>query len=223
MDKYKWIRTSPLPSRRKIVDNLIKYSFFNDSNSGFVVDKATDEVVKARYIEKMTYVDTVEDPYGNKIEQNILSFRSLLFQVFLDDNVIEIVNPDMKIIRGFYGLLSQANEFSIKLEPIQFDPYNWSLCLIEQSMSEYYIEQVDFDSVLIDDSVTVKLSALGKGDVVEECRKILNSAHPPIKRIKLKSRSLKGVFVEVKASGFVSVSSKFTALDYDVVKSISIS
>lgn len=222
MDKYKWIRVSPMPSRKELVENLIKFSFFEGSDYGFVIDKANDEVVKARYIEKIIYVDTVEDPYGNKIEQNILSFRFISFQVFLNDDVIEIVNPDVKIIRGFYSLLAQANNFSIKIESILFDPYEWSLRLMEMSNSKYYIEQVDFDPVLVGDFVTIKLSALGKGNVMEECEKILKVKHPPVKRIKLKSRFFKGVFVEVKSTGLVSISSRFNEPDYMLVRSISI-
>lgn len=221
MNRLKWVRVSGLPEKKVLVSRFLKHSFSEEGSSGFILDKAVGDIVSAKYVEKVTYIDVMEDPYGKKIEQEIISFKTLYFNVYINSSVIEMINPDLRVSKGFYALLALSSQFSIQLDPVVIEPLTWSEEIISGSTHDFYVEQVEFEPHLTKGGVYVKLAASGKDSIVSQCKSLLAVEHPVAKKIKLRSRVLSGYSIEAKSSGIVIMSSKLPVEDAELVRKVS--
>ena len=66
-------------SVRNIGKQLQKAIFRADSEQGFVVDRIRDEYLEARYFERISFQQSVSDPFGNTLSGGASDFRKVEF------------------------------------------------------------------------------------------------------------------------------------------------
>ena len=84
MKRVKWFNADWPLSLRTIATRMRASSFTPESNDGFFVERSRDNMIEGRYIEKMSYQEVLDDPFGNKLTFDRLVYRQVMFVLFND-------------------------------------------------------------------------------------------------------------------------------------------
>lgn len=76
--RYRWLKAQ-WPISMKTLGRRLKAKEFNgDATHGFVIDRLRDDLLEARYVERVEYTETITDPFGKELSSNVLNFAKAI-------------------------------------------------------------------------------------------------------------------------------------------------
>lgn len=80
-------------------DSLASAPYDDEKGFGFRIDSIDEHVLLCQFIRKESFLETVEDPFGNTIETQRVQFHEVFFNVLRENAVIELISPGKNITR----------------------------------------------------------------------------------------------------------------------------
>lgn len=184
----------------RIESEILKNEFNKESTWGFRVLERRDDSIHASYVEKIAYLETVEDPFGNKLEYERVLYQNIEFRLNVSSPHIII----FKLPRNFRKLFSQIAQtvnFEISIEGKSIDLNNW----IDRIVSDVkgYVCSINIDQIKYDNNTEGKLSLVGSDDVRISMNRLLEGKSYLIKSVKICSADDFGNDIDLFANGKV--------------------
>ncbi len=164
MKRVKWFNAVWPLSLRTIATRMRASSFTPESNDGFLVERSRDNVLEGRYIEKMSYQEVLDDPFGNKLTFDRLVYRQVMFGLFSDFPRFELRDAP-RSTQGCVSRLLQLCEFSASIEGLNVDVLRWIDAFSKETGRRTVIDSLRVSGIEIDAGVLAKFVLTGSKDV----------------------------------------------------------
>lgn len=188
MIKYKWFSVS-LDTNifSDIVSGMMKKEFSPSSNSGFRLEYARKDNLKARYIIKNLIQNQYEDPFGNIVVNDIVTYDVFDFKLSLDFPNIILLNPPRNI-RPFFFALSETSNFKVAIQPLMLDLNNW-LESIETLIGKVLVIKLQGSGLSLSAKTSAQVLISGTEDVRVYWGSIFPTTIPSIDKAKIRISS----------------------------------
>lgn len=163
--KVQWLRLPKLDSKalKAAGARILAAEYTDEKGIGFSVKEIRPSHLQGTFIHKVEMSETVEDPYGKEIIFNRIEFRRIPFKISLAAPELEVVVPS-RGISLFIGQLSVAFAMSLRIDPIQFEPFDVFDALKEEKDS-LLASAVKIDEIALSKTVTARCTVSGTSDV----------------------------------------------------------
>jgi hypothetical protein len=163
-------------SIRQIGRQLQKASFTADSDEGFVVDRIRDEYLEARYFERVSFQQSITDPFGKTFVVERLEFRQVDFTITKTFPELEL-RMAPRGLKGFTSGLLKASEFSMELEQCTVELRPW-ISAIERGLdTKIAIRAAVASGIELQGGARAKIAITGPADVRSGLAELVPS-HP---------------------------------------------
>lgn len=139
-------------------------AFTQDSYDGFVVERVRDISIEARYIEKLSYRETLTDPFGNEEVLDRVTYRQVAFNLFADYPSIELWDAP-RSTQPFVSRLLELSNFSLSISHLQVNLLDWVEAFHRQIQKDLIIDSVQISGLEIEQGVNAKVLVRGDKDV----------------------------------------------------------
>ena len=117
--KSRWLKIDTEYSESEIFELISAYNYTQDSLSGFINVNYIQNIIEARFVEKISIIQYITDPFGNETEQVINSYNHIDFR-FIDNNYIEILSPP-RSIKNLTKFLSKIFNHGLFISALKID------------------------------------------------------------------------------------------------------
>ena len=93
------IEDVPADFYQRLTDAFTSIPFNEERGFGFRIDTIGEQISLCQFIRKESFLETIEDPFGNIIETQRVKFYEVFFNILREDSVIELINPGKNITR----------------------------------------------------------------------------------------------------------------------------
>jgi hypothetical protein len=139
-------------------------SFTPESNDGFLVERSRDNMIEGRYIEKMSYQEVLDDPFGNKLTFDRLVYRQVMFVLFSDFPGLEMRDAP-RSAQGCVSRLLQLCDFSASIAGLNVDVLRWIDAFCRETGRRVVIDSLRVSGIEIDAGVLARIVLTGSKDV----------------------------------------------------------
>lgn len=120
MKKVRWLRFKSELSSEQVMAGLDTLKFSSQDADGFQVVRFREDIVEARFIEKLEYDESVKDPFGVETISRHVTYRQQDFSIHSRHGTLEITNPS-RSLTPLLTRLGEACSFDCYIEPIYID------------------------------------------------------------------------------------------------------
>ena len=209
MNRVRWLRAEWPESMRVLAARMKTKEFTPDSFDGFMIDRVRDTYIEARYIEKLSYQETIVDPFGLEQISERVDYRSVEFSLFGNYPQIELYDAP-RSTRGFVNRLLEICDFSLAVVPITVDILDWIENFQKLSNKNVLIDSIQASGIELEKGVFAKVVLNSEHDVRNALEAV--SGESEFKLDNVKMRCLSGgrsVHIYLSASGAYRVSSQY--------------
>jgi len=110
---------------RDMAKQLQKAAFREGLDSGFLLDRARDNSLDARYIERLAFVESFLDPFGISQVVDRVAYKEVSFTLAKNFPELELRMPPRGLAAFMNGLM-KASGFSMSIESYSVDLLRWA-------------------------------------------------------------------------------------------------
>jgi hypothetical protein len=160
-------------------------AFTQDSYDGFLVERVRETSIAARYIEKLTYQETITDPFGNEEMFNYVTYRQVAFNLFTDFPNIELWDAP-RGIQTYLSKLLELSDFSLSVNPLQVKLMDWVEALNTQIAKKLIIDSLQVSGLELEEGVNAKVLVQGDKDVREALNRLTKNKRYILEKLQIK-------------------------------------
>lgn len=164
MKRVKWFNADWPLSLRTMATRMRASSFTSESNDGFLVERSRDNMIEGRYIEKMSYQEVLDDPFGNKLSFDRLAYRQVMFVLFSDFPRFEMRDAP-RSTQGCVSRLLQLCDFSASIAGLNVDVLRWIDAFSRETGRRVVIDSLRVSGIEIEPGVLARIVLTGSKDV----------------------------------------------------------
>jgi len=146
-------------------------AFTEESLNGFIIERVRDTFINGRFIEKVSYQETLTTPFGEEQVIDRVLYRQLEFNLFSTFPNIELWDAP-RSTQGFVTRLMELSNFSATLTPLSVDLLNWISNFQELVQGKVVIDSLQISGLELEKGVTARIQMNGEGDVREALSRI---------------------------------------------------
>lgn len=166
MKRVRWLGAQwPVPMRGLAV-KMKSQLFTPESLDGFVIERVREDSIEARYIEKLSYQETITDPFGKEEVFDRVAYRNVEFTLFSEFPHIELRDAH-RSTREFLNKLLELCNFSVAIEPITIDLLDWVDAFEKYISQKITIDSLQASGLELEAGVSAKVLLKGNKDVRE--------------------------------------------------------
>ena len=185
MIKYRWLRVSlDRNTFSKISSGMVKSEFTSLSSAGFRLEHASKDNLKGRYIRKNLIQDQYEDPFGNMVANDIVTYDVYDFKLTMDFPNLILENPPRNI-KPFLLALSEASNFKITIQPLSLNLNNW-IESIEGLFGKVTLTKLQGSGLSLSEKTSAQVLIYGTEDVRVYWGSIFNAPIPSMDRARIR-------------------------------------
>jgi hypothetical protein len=185
MIKYRWLIASLNRNTfADILSGMLKKEFSPKSNSGFRLEYARKDNLKARYIVKNIIQDKYEDPFGNIVVNDIITYDVFDFKLNLNSPNLILKNPPRNI-KPFLFALSEASNFKVTIQPLMLNLNNW-IDSIETLFGKVMVIKLQGSGLSLSDKTSAQVLISGTEDVRGHWGSIFPATMPSMDKAKIR-------------------------------------
>lgn len=183
--KVQWLRLPKLDSKalKAAGARILAAEYTDEKGIGFSVKEIRPSHLQGTFIHKVELSETVEDPYGKEIIFERIEFRRIPFKISLTAPELEVVVPS-RGISLFIGQLSVAFSMSLRIDPIQIEPFQ-VFDALKTEKDPLIASAVKINEIALSKHVTAKCTVSGTSDVRSFIDRIAKGADKSIASVKV--------------------------------------
>lgn len=184
MRRHRWIKASWPIRIRDICSRLQEQQYTEKQGEGFIIDRARDSMVEARFVQRLDVEDEVVDPYGHTFVTSRVSYTQVKFVAFDFYPGLEIIHSSAKL-NQLTNRLSQILDFSVSFSTINVDVLQWALLMERSLKSEIVVSSIQASDIELGSGVKAKSVVTGVDDVRGEVNHFLSDRERVIDKVKM--------------------------------------
>ena len=185
MTRYRWLRAEWPMTIRTLSKRFRHQEFSEDRSSGFILDRARDDALEARFVERYEFTETVSDPYGKALTFERLEFRQTAFRATPGWPGLELINAPRTIQSLVSGLL-EASNFELAISPIEVDVMAWADEFQRALGAEALIDSLQVAALAVADGINAKVMLKGATDVRAACKEMVQKRRHVLERLQMR-------------------------------------
>lgn len=164
-----------------LTDAFTSIPFDEDRGFGFRIDSISEQILLCQFIRKESFLETIEDPFGNTIETQRVKFHEVFFNVLREGAVVELINPGKNVSR----ILNSIEKYSgLRLRLLKPD-LSKALESIESIAEDFRVISIDTSNFLIRSRTNCVIKFQSIVDVRSDVAHFLQKRNFTIGQIKL--------------------------------------
>jgi len=164
MRRVRWLGAEWSVPMRTLASRMKAQLFTSESFDGFVIHRVRDNSIEAEYVEKLTYQETVTDPFGNETVFDRIGYRRIEFTLFSEFPNIELHDAH-RSTREFVSKLLELCSFSVIVEPVAADLLCWANDFQRNLGEKTVIDSVQVSGLELEAGIYAKVLLKGDKDV----------------------------------------------------------
>ncbi len=173
MGRYRWFDFKTRLSLSELAGRLRDRPYADEKGEGFVLDQFRSDFVVASYIEKVTRIEDVTDPFGRSQRYERTEYDLQSFRVLDHGSTLEMVNPS-RTSNTLITRLLEVTDFDVTISPISIDPLEWWSRFSSLSSVEGALDRVEVRNLRVAEGALATIKIEGAGDVVEALRRMVD-------------------------------------------------
>jgi hypothetical protein len=179
--------------------------FQGDATHGFVIDRLRDDLLEARYVERVEYTETITDPFGKELSFERVEFRQSHFRATAYGSGLEIRDPP-RSVQPLMNRLSEATDFAVTISLYSVDVLAWAARFQTASGFSCHVDLLRMSDLQLEEGVMAKVVLKGDRDVREACTKLAAHRRYLLDRIQLRLDVPKAGTVVLSHTGAATLS-----------------
>jgi len=172
MTRVRWFQAEWPISIRALSARMRQHAFTENAQDGFLVDRAREERIEGRYVEKLSYTETVVNPFGQELSFERVVYRQVEFTIYRDFPQIELRDPP-RGLQSFTSRLVELTEFRMSTAPVSVDVMKWVEALKLRVEPEIVVDTVQVSEVVFMPEITGTLLLKSRRDVRKALKDIV--------------------------------------------------
>ncbi|MEK9802703.1 MAG: hypothetical protein VW475_04755, partial [Curvibacter sp.] len=185
MKRYRWLRAKWPISMRVLAKRLKARGFEEGKTEGFVVDRARDDYLEGRFIERVEYDDTVIDPFGNETSFHRVEYRLCEFRASSEGPGLELVDAPRAVQAAISGL-AEATEFGLAISPLNLNVLEWAKSVQHLVNVGGIVDSVQIGAIELAPGITAKALIRGSADVLSASSRLVQGKRHVIEKVQLR-------------------------------------
>jgi hypothetical protein len=166
MKRVRWL-SAEWPVSMEILGKKMKNHLFSSKSfDGFVIERIRENYIEAHFIEKLTYKETIIDPFGNEESFDRVIYRNVDFTLFSDYPNIELRNSQ-RSTKEFVSKLLELCDFSLSITPISVNLLDWIQFIQVEMQQKLLVDSLQISGLELEEGVSAKILLKGSKDVRE--------------------------------------------------------
>ncbi|HEP9154588.1 TPA: hypothetical protein VDV19_005237 [Pseudomonas aeruginosa] len=182
-------------------------SYSAEQNPGFELVELKPGFIKARFIERFEFMESVNDPFG--LADDILAVRYVYFdftveQINSEVSLVKVVRPPASL-KSFVALLSQSLGFSFVIRKVVFDLWNIyeAMCSLEV-VDRLYISKVIASQIPIANGAMAKVEIVSAHDAIADLKRAYGASEMRLDRFSMSARiAFEDEYLELSSNGSI--------------------
>lgn len=183
--RYRWLKAQWPINIKTLGRRLKAKEFKGDATHGFVIDRLRDDLLEARYVERVEYTETITDPFGKELSFERVEFRQSHFRATAYGAGLEIRDPP-RTVQPLMNRLSEATDFAVTISPYTVDVLAWAAKFQKSSDFSCHVDSLQMSDLHLEEGVVAKVVIKGDRDVRQACTKLAANRRYLLERIQLR-------------------------------------
>ncbi|MCJ2038807.1 hypothetical protein MKK55_07535 [Methylobacterium sp. J-059] len=164
MSRHKWYRAKWSASMREMAKKIQQTAFMPEATDGFVLDRARDNEIEARFVEKIDVHQTVTDPFGGAVEFDRIEYRQWRFR-------LTTLSPGLELLGSTKGSnalayrLAELSRNELTLSNLNINVLSWLARFQEIGGYHGFIDAMQVGNINLGQSVKARAIVRGREDV----------------------------------------------------------
>lgn len=185
MKRFRWLRAEWPLSIRTLGKRLKAKAFGPEVSHGFVIDRIRDDLLEARYIERIEYTETVTDPFGEELSFERIEYRQSGFRATAFGSGLELRDPP-RSIQPLMNRLSEAADFEVAITAQSIDVMEWAERFQKIATVSMVVDSLQINSLELEPGIMVKAVVKGDRDVRAACTSLAGDRRFSLEKIQLR-------------------------------------
>lgn len=193
--RYKWLNVEWPLSIAQLAARMKSMEFNSTQQHGFVIDKVRDDTLEARYVERISYTDTIIDPFGNETSFDRMEYRQSAFRLTKAPPTLEFINSP-RSLQAVLSRFSEISDFTVSIEELQVDVLVWAEELLKAVRGAGVLDSMQISRLELGNKVFAKVLVSGEKDIKDACAQLIGDRKHTLEKIRVRLHSpLKGTIV----------------------------
>lgn len=189
--RYRWLAVQWPIALRILGKRLKAMPFGGEATHGFVVDRIRDDMLEARYVERIEYTEKILDPFGAELSFDRVEFRQSLFCASSRGPGLEVRDPP-RSLQPLLNRLSEATDFEVAITPYPVDVLAWAMRFQAGTGLPLVVDSLQMNSLQVEDGITAKIVIKGNRDVRAASTNLAANRKFQMERIQLSLEGSRG-------------------------------
>lgn len=185
MKRVRWLGAKWPISMRILAAKMKTQLFTPESFDGFVIERVREDSIEAQYIEKVSYQETVTDPFGKEEVFDKVAYRNIQFTLFSEFPNIELRDAH-RSTREFLNKLLELCNFSVAIEPVTLDLLDWVEAFQQNISQKITIDSLQVSGLELEAGVSAKILLKGNKDVREALQHLTDKKKFILEKVQVK-------------------------------------
>jgi len=183
--RIRWLNTQWPNSFKTLASKLKSYAFTHDGYEGFVVERVRDTSIEARYIEKLTFQESVKDPFGNVEIYDRIIYRQVAFNLYDETPSIELLDAPRSVY-AYISKINEVNNFSLAITNLQVNLLTWVDVFQALINKDIIIDSLQISGLELEQGIFAKVLIHGNQDVRAALRNFTKKKQYSLEKIQFK-------------------------------------
>lgn len=207
MKRYRWLRANWPISMRVLAKRLKAKSFVDGKADGFVLDRARDESLEARFVERVEYDDTVIDPFGKELSFHRVEYRQCEFRASVDGPGLELVDAP-RAVQAAISALAEATEFGLAIAPLNLNVLLWAKGVQRLANVGGVVDSIQIGAIELAPGIVAKALVRGSTDVLGASNRLVEGKKHVVEKVQLKFPGSRRTAIVLASNGTVRIDSE---------------
>lgn len=209
MHKAKWIRTFSSKTLKEIALLLANSPYDTSKHSGFEMLERSAAHIESQYVERLTDLEEVRDPFGVVTTLETTRYQVIKFRLFesgtdnLDKGLLLQVQSPPRSLRSFIDRLDDLLN-GVTIADIDILPLS-VFEIIKQGAMYAFVSRIKASDVWLSEHSCARLEIISRNDALSEFRARFGQNDSTIEKVRIERPfDFAGGFLEISRTGTVT-------------------
>jgi hypothetical protein len=184
MIRTRWLSAESKISLRALAARMRTSAFTDEGQSGFLLDRTREDRIEGRYIEKLTFQETVPDPFGQELVFDRVAYRQVQFTMYREFPQLELRDAPRGPL-SFMSKLLELCDFNLISAPFTVDVMVWAEAIGRAVGAALVIDMMQLSQISVAPTVTGTMVLKSDRDVRSSLRSIVGSRSYTVEKVRL--------------------------------------
>lgn len=190
-------------SIRRLADAMAKLEYTRRRTSGFRLSEVRRDTIAGRFIEKLEWDDTVEDPAEGQIQIHRVEMKQLSFRISIASPELELFEPP-RSARTFLETIDECAGEALTIAELSIEPMAW-LAELEREAGRLTVLALTIGGVTLSARVSAAMRIGGTEDVRQHLAQVTGGRRYQVERVVVQLRAPYSARCELLRGGRVAV------------------